>query len=270
MPKQLKIKILILFLPLALQAQYSEVGLTGGGTHFLGDVGNYTPVIPRGYYGGAFYRYNFDRRWSIQAGGHYGFLQAADRNSGLGKRKERNLSFQSEIWEADVRVNFNYLPFAPGTKLDHSPYLSAGFGVFWFDPHTRYQGDLIALQPLGTEGQGTSANEAPPYALASRYFLFGIGYKWSIGRLSTIALETTFRSTNTDYLDDVSGFYPDPEILANEAGPLTQALSDRSLSQLPKENQWRGNPANKDWYIFTGVQITVKFEEFYEKCTKFL
>ena len=167
-------------------------------------------------------------------------------------------------------MEFNYFQYEPGSKYWHTPFLSAGFGVFWFEPMTRFEGEMVALQPLGTEGQGTSANSKAPYALANSFFTFGLGYRFSIGRNVTLAIESTFRNTQTDYLDDVSGFYADPEILREENGLLSVALADRSLSGGEKLNRYRGNPDNNDWYIFTGVTLQVRFEDLYEKCTNLL
>jgi len=91
-----------------------------------------------------------------------------------------------------------------------------------------------------------------------------------LSRNWSIALESTFRSTKTDYLDDVSGFYADPQVLREQRGELAAALADRSLQEGDKKATYRGNPANKDWYIFTGITLQVKFEAMSEKCATFV
>ena len=106
--------------------------------------------------------------------------------------------------------------------------------------------------------------------MASTFFVFGLGYKFSIGEFTSIAIESNFRSTRTDYLDDVSGYYADPEIIEEENGPVAAALSDRSILGGDKENLLRGNPQNNDWYIFTGITLQFKFGELYEKCASFV
>lgn len=270
MLKALSFKILLLFLPFAGMAQWAEVGLFAGGSNFIGDVGNYGIHLPQGYAGGAFFRYNFNRHWSVRAGGNYGFIKADDAMSGRDWRNNRNLSFQSEIWEAYAVAEFNYFEFEPGSPYWHTPYLVGGFGLFWFNPKAELNGDLYELQPLGTEGQGTEINPNAPYALASSYFCFGMGYKFAINRLTTISVESTFRHTNTDYLDDVSGLYPNQERLEQLSGELTARFSDRSLTDGDKEFMQRGNPDNTDWYIFTGITLQIKFEEIYEKCANFV
>lgn len=242
----------------------------GGGSVFIGDVGNYGLQLPSGYAMGVFYKYNFDDHWAIKLQGNYGFIQADDAESNFDYRVNRNLSFQSEIWEANLTAEFNFLAFEPGTKRNHTPYLTGGFGIFSFNPQAEFNGELYDLQPLGTEGQLTASSAKGLYPLASSYFLFGIGYKWAVGRFTTIGFETSFRSTNTDYLDDVSGLYADRDVLEEERGPVAAALSDRSLTQTNKENTYRGDPQNDDWYIFTGITLQFKFGELYEKCANFV
>ncbi len=264
------IKLLAVFFSLSANAQYSEVGLFGGGTVFIGDVGNYSLQLPSGYAFGGFYKYNFGDHWAVKAQLNHGFIQADDAQSNFENRVNRNLSFQSKIWEGSITAEFNFLSFEPGTKRNRTPYLLGGFGIFSFNPQAEYNGQLYDLQPLGTEGQLTSSSREGLYPLASSFFVFGMGYKWAVGRFTTIGLETSFRSTNTDYLDDVSGLYPDPVILEEARGPVAAALSDRSLDQTSKENTYRGDPQNQDWYIFTGITLQFKFGELYEKCANFV
>ncbi|HCQ15420.1 MAG TPA: hypothetical protein DIU20_04105 [Cryomorphaceae bacterium] len=268
--KLLIFKILLASLWLPAYGQYTEVGLFGGGSNFIGDVGDYGIHIPKGYAVGGFVRYNFNERWALRLQFNYGYIANEDSSSSFGYRLNRNLHFRSHILEGSLMGEFNFLDFEPGTKHFHTPYVMGGFGIFKFNPTAVYQGEEYELQPLGTEGQGTRANASGPYPLASTFFVFGLGYKFSIGEFTSIAIESNFRSTRTDYLDDVSGYYADPEIIEEENGPVAAALSDRSILGGDKENLLRGNPQNNDWYIFTGITLQFKFGELYEKCASFV
>jgi hypothetical protein len=263
------IKILSLFLSASMHAQYSEVGVYGGGSHFVGDVGNYGLYVPQGYSFGGFYRYVLNDRWSFRLQVNYGKIANADSLSNFEYRKNRNLNFTSTILEGSVMAEFNFLKYKPGTRHDHTPYLMGGFGVFRFNPKTTFQGQEYELQPLGTEGQGIGGN-SQKYALGSSFFVFGMGYKFSVNKFTTIGIESTARRTRTDYLDDVSGFYADPDDVAAANGSVAGALSDRSRIASDKEDLLRGNPDNIDWYIFTGITLQFKFGELVEKCAYFL
>lgn len=257
------IKILSLFLGLSATAQYSEVGLFAGGSHFVGDVGNYGLHIPQGYAFGGFYRYVVNDRWGFRAQVNYGYIANADSLSTFDSRKNRNLHFSSTILEASLMAEFNFLKYKPGTRNDHTPYLLGGFGIFRFNPKATYQGTKYELQSLETEGVSA-------YALGSSFFVFGMGYKFALNSFTTLGIESTARRTKTDYLDDVSSFYGDPDDIEERNGAVAAALSDRSLIESDKENLLRGNPDNTDWYIFTGITLQFKFGELYEKCAYFI
>ncbi len=263
-------KILFACFCFIANSQYPEIGFFGGGSNFIGDVGEYTIHLPKGYALGAFFRYNFDRYWAVRAHLNYGCIRNADSLSNWPSRVNRNLHFESPIWEGTVLAEFNFLEFEPGTKHNHTPYILGGFGIFSFNPKAIYQGKTYELQKLGTEGQGTSENDNAHYSLASSFFEFGVGYKFSIGPFTSLGIESTFRRTSTDYLDDASGLYADFHIIAGENMDIAAALSDRSLIDSDKEGVYRGNPANNDWYIFTGITFQFMFDDLYEKCVTFV
>lgn len=263
------ISCLTLLLARPMYAQYHELGLFAGGSNFAGDVGANVPDLPRGYAGGLFYRLNFNRHWALRTQFNYGFIQASDKYATNFFRQDRNFSFQSEIWEGNLMFEFNFLEYEPGTKLNHTPYLLGGVGLFWFEPKTEYQGELVKLQPLGTEGQGTSLSDQQPYGTASSFFGFGMGYKFALSKKFSMGLEITFRQTNTDYLDDVSGRYVDPVLLAEENGTLAGALSNRRVNPQAWVDRPRGDASANDWYIFTGLTMHYKLDSFYEKCARF-
>ena len=87
---------------------------------------------------------------------------------------------------------------------------------------------------------------------------FNVGENWNVG------LEVGLRKTFTDYLDDVSGTYPDNQYLAHEKGELSAALSNRSYEDIRTghskvgltDTEMRGNPDNLDAYIFGGLTVT--------------
>jgi len=135
-----------------------------------------------------------------------------------------------------------------------------GINIMRMNPKARYNGEWIELQPLGTEGQGSSLTTAPKkYSLNQIVIPFGIGIKVNLSHHSSFSMEYGFRKTFTDYLDDVSGLYPDLSVL----DPLARELSDRArnpegINQSSYGLQ-RGNPADKDWYTVFGFSITYEF-----------
>ena len=270
MYKSFIFKIVALLLSFNAWGQYSEIGFFGGGTNFIGDVGDYGFHLPKDYAYGGFFRYNFNRRWSIRGQVNYGRIRNADSLSSYGYRAERNLSFESVILEGSVMMEFNFLEYENGRRNSHTPYIMGGFGAFRFNPEAEYQGQMYELRELGTEGQLTSENPQGFYANGSTFLIFGMGYRWSVSDFIAIGIESTFRRTSTDYLDDVSGLYADPQVIEDVHGSVAAALSDRSLNGTDKTDHYRGNPQTNDWYMFTGITLQFKFGELYEKCASFV
>jgi hypothetical protein len=125
------------------------------------------------------------------------------------------------------------------------------------NPKTEYDGSEIELQKLGTEGQGTSLSSRGPYSLTQLCIPLGVGFRCSLGEMTSLNFEFGLRKTFTDYLDDVRmDTYVDPTVIAAENGPYAGVLSNRSLdgSRYGK----RGSASTKDWYVITGVMLTFK------------
>ncbi|MCC5916153.1 MAG: hypothetical protein JJU02_02375 [Cryomorphaceae bacterium] len=264
------ITLVIISLTIAsANAQRVEIGATGGGTNFIGDVGNNGFHMPNSWYAGGFFRTNFNPYWSMRVSFNRGHVWADDAESSWDWRKHRNLRFESEITEISLWFEFNFFEFDGRKKNAHSFYIFGGVGLFFFDPMTEYEGEMVRLQPLGTEGQNSSLSNQPAYPLSDYILPFGLGYKYAPNMRFTIGIEVGFRRTGTDFLDDVSGYYVDNELLAQENGPVAAALADRTGDGRTKNGQLRGNPNRDDWYIFSGITLSFKLYSAREKCAKF-
>ncbi len=263
--------ITVFAIPAMLQAQFTELGVFGGGTNFLGDVGNQNIHVPQSWVAGLTFRYQFNPHYGIRFQGRIGEVKNDDALSNWVYKQERNLSFRSSLWEAAVMVEINFFEYITGSKKkNHTPYIFAGIGLFGFNPQAQYtDGEWYDLQPLGTEGQGTQLNASGKYGLAGISLPFGIGYRWSIGNSTSIALETGLRTTSTDYLDDAGGTYVDRTQLLQESGEMAAYFADRSLSQTDKAGYARANNQNNDWYVFTGIHLYIALTPKNERCSRF-
>jgi len=138
--------------------------------------------------------------------------------------------------------------------------------VFFYNPRTDYEGDWYDLQPLGTEGQGTTGYpDRTPYSLTQLAIPFGVGFKFSLSKNASLGIEYGIRKTFTDYLDDVSTTYADTSGLKAENTRIAMLLSDRSGRYYP-EGYNRGDENNKDWYTFLGVTLTFKINGSSKDC----
>jgi hypothetical protein len=242
----------------------TEFGPMLGASYYIGDLNQFTHYGKNtGPAGGFILRRNMNQRYSMRYSGFYGRVSGFDYRSNSASQQNRNLSFRSNIFEFAAGVEMNYQNFALGkSETFFSPYLFIQLAVFKMNPQANLNGQWVDLQPLGTEGQGTSQNSNRKYSLAQISIPFGAGVKLALSEYVGLSLEWGLRKTYTDYLDDVSGTYADPDMLADDNGPLAAILADRSAEQEGvggnNTNFQRGNSNYKDWYVISGLTLTFK------------
>jgi len=232
-------------------SQEFEVGLSGGGSYYLGDVNPSSHFKGTGLSYGVLVRYVIDDRWAVKLSGTRGKVKGS--SSGTWFLPGRNLQFESPVTDISAVAEFNFFRYYTGSRRNFiTPYVYAGIGLFFFKPSA----GGVELQPLGTEGQQEGYEGRKPYSLTGFNIPFGLGVKVSVSRKIGLAAFWEMHKTFTDYLDDISKtYYMDgPGIDPNDPA---QYYSDPTMSYLP--GMQRGNSRNQDWYSFYGITITYKF-----------
>ena len=183
-------------------------------------------------------------------------VQGYDSKPG-GAHPERNLSFRSNIIEFSLAAEFTLMNM---DKHKFSPYIFAGIGAFNFNPRAYYgSGGTHKLRELGTEGQGLAGYPAQYSSMASEFPL-GIGIKYVINKKLMLQGEFNYRVSGTDYLDDVSTYYPDKALL-DAKNPQTSKFTYRGEGPYPKNPTLkRGDASNKDGYYTTLIKIAYKLQ----------
>jgi hypothetical protein len=255
----------ILFTPI-VKAQYArnEIGVFGGVSYYIGDLNTSKHFLLSKPAFGIIYRYNISPRFALKINGYYGSLAGNDAVSKV--NVTRNLSFKTYITDISIQIELNFLRYITGhDRYKFSPYIFAGLSLFNFNPKAEYEGRWYSLQPLGTEGQGTTLpGVGRRYSLTSLGLPFGIGVKYTPVKFLCIGLEWGLRKTFTDYIDDVSTVYADPVILAAENTPIAAALGDRTIQvegePVKNTGLQRGNSKTKDWYSFAGIFVQIRIK----------
>ncbi len=265
-----------------------SAGLVLGGSNYLGEIGGkYEPraslldadIITTSPAFGGFLRYAANDRVRISGEVNYVHIRQADQNAEDPARQARNLNFRNRMVEFGFRTDFtvfhiadrsNNRNFSKPGKLFIKGFVFTGvYGVLHnpqaqitYDPNNEWEDRWYDLRPLRTEGQVeeyASLIAAIPMGLGIE---FGLGYGWVLG------LEGSWRSTFTDYLDDISGMYANPDYLS----PLAEAISSQSNEativaindpasgnvhnhQYNEGGTYRGNPDTNDSY--GTVQVTL-------------
>lgn len=217
-----------------LSAQYTEVGIGLGQSVYWGDLNApefSTNLSNREWAGQAYVRYNHTPKLSFRAALLVAQLSGDDRNSPIDWQQQRNLRFTNTLVE--VSLNAEYYLFG----MDHnagqvfSPYLTGGLAFFRHNPMTDYLGQTVALQPLGTEGQGLAGFD-DKYSLVNLAIPFGGGAKISITDKLSVNIAIVGRRTFTDYLDDVGGTYVNYDELSAGNGELAAILGNRMAESM--------------------------------------
>lgn len=270
----------------SLLAQYRwDFGVNLGASNYLGEVGGQEETRQdfifdlkwnrTQYVVGGFARYKISPKMAVNVGINHGRIRANDSNSKNPGRVGRNLSFKNDIYELSGRIEFTlFYDNDVGGRGYYNPdfriFGFVGAGVMHHNPKATYQGDLeeyngneYELQPLKTEGVS--------YDLWQFTLPAGIGIYFTHKKVHRFGWEIGYRTTFTDYLDDVSSEYAFDEELGGDNLELARALSNRTTNEsiaqagiyaeeygmdAPNHNSYwpgekRGDPTNNDGYIFT-------------------
>jgi len=259
------------------------MGDLGGGdesSRFLGDF-NFTSqrvAVNAGF------RYKILEPLAAKISFSYGWVSADDSKSQNIYRLDRNLSFRSPIVEFGTQFEYSIIKEPVShryslrkrkkfslSSLSVNTYVFAGIAGFWFNPKGQDNGpdgdgNWVALQPLGTEGQGLMEGR-DKYSRIQLAFPLGVGFKYNINRQISLGVELGARYTLTDYIDDVSTSYIDYNWLAN-SNPLAARMADKStFSENPLESKagipygsgdQRGESKYNDFYFFSFVTVAYK------------
>ena len=192
-------------------------------------------------------------------------------------RKQRNLDFKTNIWEAYGAIEvFPSMFFNRKSEFEPRlrPYGLVGLGIFHFNPKgslTDANGNKTwyNLQPLRTEGEGMAEYpDSKPYKLTQMNIPMGGGIKYYLSDRINLSMEVLYRKTFTDYIDDVSKKYIDAKnfskYLSVQDAALATRLSDKTIPIIfPGMTRWpagtqRGDMKYGDAYFSVLAKIGIR------------
>jgi len=234
-----------------------EVGSWVGISNYFGDLNTSFDFTEIGPAAGLIGRYNWNNRISSKMGLNYTFVYGDDADSPNSFERRRNLSFRTDIVDFTGQMEFNFFPYIHGSQDYYfTPYLLGGVNFVYHNPSTEFEGERYSLRPLGTEGQAIGEE----YNLFTGGLVVGGGFKWDLNRDWSFNIEITLKRLFTDYLDDVSGTYPNSTSLRAIRGDIAAELSDRSEGEKIGElGRQRGNSRDNDTYTMLGFGVVYYF-----------
>lgn len=251
-------------------AQTIELGISGGGAGYIGELNQTDYLKFSGLNGGAYLKLNLDPYWAVGFHYNYGKIKGYDLNSSNEYAQTRALNFNTSLNELSLQTDFNFLEyFAGGGIKRFTPYVFTGVGLVFFSPTGKYQigaadeAQEYKLRFYQTEGQ---RNAYRGFALSIPY---GVGAKFRLKDNWGLFTQIGYRTAFTDYLDDVSGRYPDPNAWPDDENrSIREKLSNPSTDPaygIPGTQ--RGDFRKRDSYMFVGIGISFTFVS--QKCYTF-
>jgi hypothetical protein len=265
-----------------------EAGVSFGGMNCLTDIGGKSGLGKKFVkdlvmkntclYGGFYVDVMYQDKIGVRLETTIGSVKAKDSdlkqyvsNAEAKKRYDRNLSFKSSIAEVSLCAEIYpielFTPFVSDYVPNFSPYLIAGVGFFGFNPKTNLNGQWIELQPLRLEGQGFA--EYPDRPIYKRFQMnipYGFGIKYEASPRLNFRFEMVHRVLQTDYLDDVSTSYINPNLFDIYLNPAEAALAKQLYYRGAEIGgpakplfSIRGNPKDHDYYFTFGFKIGYVF-----------
>ncbi len=262
--------LFLLALPsLGFSQYYWEVGGSLGASNYLGEMGGEENTRKdfiadlkfekTKFAAGAFVRYKAHPVISVKGALNYCRIAGDDALSTNPGRNGRNLSFRNDIFELSCEGEYffyeiNDLGHTYRYRNNFRLYGFLGVAGFFSNPKANLNGTWYALQPLKTE--------AVDYSRIGVAIPSGIGLYFTIEKKYRIGWELGWRKTFTDYLDDVSTVYADPQDIPTVTGIQLANRTDpnafKSNSEIPHPNNYkpgskRGDPSHKDAYFFSTI-----------------
>jgi hypothetical protein len=264
-------------LPATVHSQYLlDVGGSVGVSNYLGDMGGKANTrrdfisdmkMAKTRYDVSFFtRYKIRREVYLKGELSYLRLSGDDALSTNPGRHYRNLSFNNNVFELALTGEWM---FYENTDLGASYrfrnalrfYAFGGVSVFYHSPTTMYNGEKVRLRPLTTEGQ------EKPYKPVVIAIPAGIGFHYTMKKRHRFGWELNWRTTFTDYIDDVKGNYADPSKLEPEAALVADRTDDAAANAYQPGfannfgvytkpngevvNNKRGDPTHNDSFLTT-------------------
>jgi hypothetical protein len=200
-----------------------EVGVMLGATYYMGDFNpNRTPLFYPSFYGGAMYRYNFQRHFALRAQLGYGYIRGNGSNVDgiIGDHTGNNWRFNRPWVFANLLAEFNFMPYSAAyisRKQRFTPVLALGVGGSYLSPNS-----------------GRGFIQHPQRGVSGIFFDLPVvvGIKWCFIKRFTLGAEWTWRLTLYDGID----YYP----LVNEK---------------------HSNPIDNDWIGTIGISVSYLIHE---------
>lgn len=238
---------------ISADAQYKwDFGVKAGGSNYLGDIGG-QELTRRDFIWdmrlddtrmnySVFARRKMNKRWALAANADYISVWGIDANSSNPARRARNSNFRNRIVELGGRAELTvFYDNDVGGKGYYDPdyrfFVFAGLAGFYHNPqgqifgavddagnilNSSYKSQWYDLRPFRTE------NQESEYEKIGLAVPVGVGMYFTFNKQFRLGWELNWRTTFSDYIDDVSGQYGDIAEIYARGGEIGAGLAQQS------------------------------------------
>ena len=166
--------------------QMYEVGISIGGSNYVGDIGRTNYIYPNKVAGAVFFKYNLNPRIALRATYSYLPIKANDLDADTDFRRDRGLNFSNTINELAIGLEYSFYEYdISSDDKTWTPYILLELASFNYK--------YIVNEPQPNQFQYKSKN--------SFSVPFGVGFKSKLIGSLAFSLEAKFRYTFEDDLD---------------------------------------------------------------------
>jgi hypothetical protein len=273
MNKKLFVLVFLISLCTVVNAQWLwDYGFRLGASNYLGDIGGKEKtrrdfladmkLAKTRWDGGIFVRYKYRPKFSLKAAFDYIRIEGDDKLSTNPGRRYRNFNFKNDMFDLAVTGEYFFYedPDLGNTyryRNSFRAYVFTGVGVVYTNPKTFYKGEWVKLRDYFTEGY--------EYKSIVLNIPMGAGFYFTFDKKHRFGFEMNYRKVFTDYLDDISGNYPDtPPKDAYTQGLILRTLElDNNLASdnvgAYRSHTWgmkRGDKTHKDAYMTVSLSYS--------------
>lgn len=166
--------------------QVYEIGVSLGGSNYIGDVGRTNYIYPNQLSGAAFFKYNWNPRIALRATYSYLPIKGNDKNADTDFKQNRDFNFTNTINELAFGMEYNFYEYDISSEdKSWTPYILLELAAF------NYKTVQSEPQPDNYIYTNKTSFAVP----------FGVGLKSKLSGNIAFSIETRFRYTFEDDLD---------------------------------------------------------------------
>lgn len=207
-------------------------------------------------------------RFALSSGINYNFKKVFSLGLNImgGTLAASDFQTKSSRFYRQIQVRTRILEVAPlfqitvpnNVKYWEKLFINFGGGLLFFNPQGYYNGTWHNLRPLGTEGQNIDPNKEL-YDIYTPILTLGFGRNFDLPDGFRLSVEINLRKSFSDYLDDTSTDYANPESIRQTNGDVAAHFSNPSefgYDVIGVPGSLRANPENNDNYFFVGITLS--------------